>query len=580
MTFNPFLMLLAVLGLVGCAQLAPAPEQAAVPPKPATVNNDKTAAPAPVATPAQPLTEQVLYQFLLAETAWQRGERKLAAEAYADLALRTRDARIARRATELALLAQAREEAARAAKLWVELEPGSEQARQVWISLLAASGHIKETRPHFEFLLRAAGGSPGPVFMQMHTVFGRQTDYRGVLDLVSDLARPYPNLAEAQFAVTQAAWNAGQYERAEHAVDRALVLRPDWEAAALLKGQLLQRKSDAEMLAYWAGFLAQHPAMRELRLAYAKQLARVGRYAESRQEFERLLDDAAGNPEATLAVGLLAMQAGDYEAAETYLLKTLELGYPEADQVKLYLGQIAEARQRMDEALRWYQAVDRGPRHVAAQVLAAALLGKQGRVAEARALLQGLSPADDSERIQIVQAEAQILREAHDYAGVYKVLSQALAGQPGAPELLYDRAMAAEKLNKLDVLEKDLRKLIKLKPDYAHAYNALGYTLADRTNRIAEAIELLQKALQLAPDDPFVLDSMGWAQFKAGRSKEAVDYLKRAYAARPDPEIAAHLGEVLWKQGKRDEAKKLWEGALKAHPDNEALRETISRFKP
>ena len=580
MTFNPFLMLLAVLGLVGCAQLAPAPEQAVAPPKPAPASNDKTAAAAPVATPAQPLTEQVLYQFLLAETAWQRGERKLAAEAYVDLALRTRDARIARRATELALLAQAREEAVQSAKLWVELEPGSEQAQQVWISLLAASGHIKETRPHFEVLLRAAGGSPGPVFMQMHTVFSRQADYRGVLDLVSDLARPYPNLAEAHFAVTQAAWNAGQYDRAEQAVDRALALRPDWEAAALLKGQLLQRKGDAEMLAYWAGFLAQHPAMRELRLAYAKQLARTGRYPESRQEFERLLDDAAGNPEATLAVGLLAMQAGDYEAAETYLLKTLELGYPEADQVKLYLGQIAEARKRVAEALRWYQAVDRGPRYVAAQVLAAALLGKQGHVAEARALLQGLSPADDSERIQIVQAEAQILREAHDYAGVYKVLSQALAGQPEAPELLYDRAMAAEKLNKLDVLEKDLRKLIKLKPDYAHAYNALGYTLADRTNRIAEAIELLQKALQLAPDDPFVLDSMGWAQFKAGRSKEAAEYLKRAYAARPDPEIAAHLGEVLWKQGKRDEAKKLWEGALKEHPDNEALRETISRFKP
>lgn len=542
--------------------------------------DNKAAALAAAATPAQPLTEQVLYQFLLAETAWQRGERKLAAEAYADLALRTRDVRVARRATELALLAQAREQALQATKLWVELEPESERARQVWITLLASTGHLKETRPHFEALLRATGGSPAQVFLQMHTLFSRHADSQGVLELVGDLARPYPNLAEAHFAVTQAAWNAGQYERAEQAVDRALALRSDWEAAALLKGQLLQRRSDAEVEAYWAGFLARNPAARELRLAYAKQLARMERYSESRREFERLLDDASGNSEATMAVGLLAMQAGDYEAAEAYLLKTLELGYPEADQIKLYLGQIGEARKRPDDALRWYRSVDRGPRYLSAQLLVATLLGKQGRMAEARAVLQGLTPVDEAERIQVVQAEAQILREARDYVGVYKLLTQALAQQPDAPELLYDRAMAAEKLDKLDVLEKDLRKLIKLRPDHAHAYNALGYTLADRTNRIAEAIELLQKALQLAPKDGFVLDSMGWAQFKAGKLNEAVEYLKRAHAARPDPEIAAHLGEVLWKQGKRDEAKNLWEAALKEHPDNEALRETISRFKP
>lgn len=578
MTLNP-LLLLFVLGLSGCAQLLPAPERAAAPKKPA-VADDKIAVAVPAATPAQPLTEQVLYQFLLAETAWQRGERKLAAEAYADLALRTRDVRVARRATELAVLAQAREQALQATQLWVELEPESERARQVWITLLAAAGHLKETRPHFEALLRAEGGSLAQVFMQMHTLFSRHADFQGVLDLVGDLARPYPNLAEAHFALTQAAWNAGQYERAEQAVDRTLALRSDWEAAALLKGQLLQRRSDAEAEAYWAGFLARNPAARELRLAYAKQLARMERYSESRREFERLLDDASGNSEATMAVGLLAMQAGDYQAAEAYLLKTLELGYPEADQVKLYLGQIGEARKNPDDALRWYRAVGKGPRYLSAQLLVATLLGKQGHMAEARAVLQGLTPVDEAERIQVVQAEAQLLREARDYVGVYKLLSQALAQQPDAPELLYDRAMAAEKLDKLDVLEKDLRKLIKLRPDHAHAYNALGYTLADRTNRIAEALELLQKALQLAPNDGFVLDSMGWAQFKAGKLNEAVDYLKRAHAARPDPEIAAHLGEVLWKQGKRDEAKKLWEAALKEHPGNEALRETVSRFKP
>lgn len=573
MTLNPMLALLVVFGLVGCAQLSPLPD--------APVAAQKTAAAEAKATalPAQELTEQVLYQFLLAETAAQRGERKLAAEAYVDLALRTRDARIARRATELALFAQMREQAAKAAKLWVELEPDSERARLTWTTLLAAGGHLKEARPHFEALLKMAG-SPAQVFMQMHALFNRQADFQGVFELVADLAQPYPRLPEAHFAVAQAAWSASQYARAEESLDRALALRPDWEAAALLKGQLAQRRGDAALLDYWAGFLADTPGAREVRLAYARQLAQMGRYPESRREFERLLDAMPGNPEARMAVGLLAMQAGDFEAAEGYLLKALALGHPEADQIRVYLGRIGEARNRPDEALQWYREVGKGPDYLGAQLMIGLLLGRQGRMIEARALLHDLAPGDDADRIQVIQTEAQLLREARDYAGVYQVLSQGLTRFPDSLELLYDRAMAAEKQNKLDVLEKDLRRLIKLKPDHAHAYNALGYTLADRTNRLAEAIELLQKALQLAPNDAFVLDSMGWAQFKAGRLNEALDYLKRAYAVRPDPEIAAHLGEVLWKQGKRDEAKKLWEGALQSHPDNESLREAVSRFKP
>ncbi|MDD4881254.1 MAG: tetratricopeptide repeat protein, partial [Gallionellaceae bacterium] len=160
----------------------------------------------------------------------------------------------------------------------------------------------------------------------------------------------------------------------------------------------------------------------------------------------------------------------------------------------------------------------------------------------------------------------------------YAVLSLALAQAPDAGDLLYDRAMIAERLGKLDVTEADLRRLIKLEPGHAHAYNALGYTLVDRTPRLEEGIALLDKALKLSPDDPFILDSMGWAQFKAGRLAEAAAYLKRAYDLRPDPEIAAHLGETLWAAGQHDEARKVWQGSLREHPDNDVLKETLSRF--
>lgn len=583
MTRYPVLALVAALSLAACSRTpvvpaAPAPVPAA-PAAPAAEAPPVEAPAKPSELPAQALTGQVLYQFLLAEVAWQRGERKLAAEAYADLAQRTRDPRIARRATELALFAQAIPQAVQSAKLWVELEPTSERAQQTWVSLLAASGRISETRPHLEALLKAAP-APGPVFLQLHSLFGRNADPQAALTLVSDLAQGYPQLAEAHLAVAQAAWGANQPEQAEQALDRALAIKPTWEALVLFKGQLLQPRGEEALLGYWRDYLARYPAAREVRLAYAKRLAMLGRYAESRHEFERLLEGAADNPEAHLAVGLLAMQSNDLAAAEVHLLKALELQHPEADQVKLYLGQIKEAQGRPEDALRWYGEVAKGPRHTEAQLLRALLLGKLNRVAEARAALQGLSPASEAERIQIVQTEAQVLRGARDFAAAHQLLSEALARYPDSPELIYDRAMVAERLNRLEEVERDLRRLIKMKPDHAHAYNALGYTLADRTPRIAEALELLQKALQLAPNDPFIQDSMGWALYKAGRLVEAEDYLKRAYATRPDPEIAAHLGEVFWQQGRRDDAQRLWEAALKAHPDNESLRETVSRLNP
>lgn len=585
MTFNPALIVLAISGLIGCARMPSLPEAQAAEasrlaqaqPRPA---EPQQAPVKPAGVPAQNLTEQVLYQYLLAEVAWQRGERVLAAEAYADLAQRTRDARIARRATEISLIAQALPQAMQSARLWVELDAASDRAQHTWISLLAASGRVQEARPHLEALLKAAGPAVGPVFLQMHSLFGRNVDAQAALELIADLARRYPESAEAHLAVGQAAWNAGQYERAEKAMDQALQIKPTWEALALFKGQLVQRRGDEVLVAYWADFLKRNPSAREVRLAYAKQLARMGRYEESRKEFERLLNGSPQNPEAHMAVGLLAMQASDFESAQSHFLKALELGFPDADQVKLYLGQISEARKQPEEALRWYGEVAKGPRFVEAQLLRGMLLGKQGRIVEARALLQNLSPVNEAERIQIVQTEAQVLREARDYQGVFQVLSAALANSPDSPDLIYDRAMAAERLDKFDVAEQDLRKLIKLRPDHAHAYNALGYTLADHTGRIAEAIQLLEKALLLAPNDPFIQDSMGWALYKAGRLNEAEAYLRRAHTTRPDPEIAAHLGEVLWQEGKREEAQRFWEGALKTHPDNEVLRETVSRLKP
>jgi tetratricopeptide (TPR) repeat protein len=560
------LILLSLVSLTACAQT------------PAKVDAAEQAAESSRQHPA--LTEQVLYQMLLGEIAGQRGDLKLATDAYADLAEKTKDARVAKRGTEIAVYARQAGQARRLAELWVELEPDSLKARQALISILVGGSRLAEARPHLETLLRLEESRVGAAFMQLHTLLYRHKDKKAVLDLVTELAASYPLLPEAQLAVAQAAWNAGQQGTALKALDEALRLKPGWETAALFRGQVLQKDGEAAVLAFWEEFLNQHPAATEVRLAYAKALARGGNYPEARAAFSRLQADLPDNPDTDLAIGLLALQMGDLDVAETHLKAALDKGYHDEGQVRLYLGQVEENRKRHEAALAWYQSVQPGPHHLAAQLRAATVLGRMGRLDDARTLLARLAPEDKEAQVEIVQTDAQLLRDAHQYQAAFDSLSKGLEKLPGTPELLYDRAMAAEKLGRLDVLESDLRQLIKLQPNHAHAYNALGYTLADRTDRIAEAVELIRQALVLAPEDPFILDSMGWVLFRDRRLDEAETYLRRAFVARPDPEIAAHLGEVLWMKGERAEAGRIWQGALKAHPDNEVLKETLSRLRP
>lgn len=258
----------------------------------------------------------------------------------------------------------------------------------------------------------------------------------------------------------------------------------------------------------------------------------------------------------------------------------MKQGYDDEDTIRLYLAQISEMRSRYEEAVARYDEIAPGERYLEARLKSALMFGKMKRLAEGKARLDALTPANDREKIRIIQAEAQMLRESGDQNGAFATLDRALKALPDSDDLIYDRAMAAERIGRLDIMEADLRRLIEKDPGHAHAYNALGYTLADRTERIDEALKLLEQALKLQPDDPFILDSMGWALYKAKRLEEAEAHLRRAYDGRADPEIAAHLGEVLWLRGQREEARKLFSEVAKKHPDNDVLRETMARLKP
>jgi tetratricopeptide (TPR) repeat protein len=529
--------------------------------------------------PKQELSGDVLYEFLIAEIAGQRGNLALAAQAYADLARRTRDPRVAERATEIALHARMPETAIESAKIWAEASPDSTRALATASSLLIRANRLDEAEPYLQKVLAGQSANRGDGFLQLNGLLANNPDKQTNLRVVQRLAGSYPDLAQAHFAVAQAAANAGEDELALKEIRAAGRLQPDWELAVLFEAALLQKTSNAAAADRLAGYLKTHPKSREVRLAYARTLVADKKYPEARGEFEQLLKDYPSNTDVVLSVALLSMQLEDWPGAETNLKRLLDLGYADRNSVRFYLGQVSEEQKRFPEALQWYAEVTHSDQFMPAQIRTAQVMSKQGDLDGARKYLQNVSAANNDQRAQLIIAEAQLLRDANQAKEAFDVVERGLDKLPNNPELLYDQAMLAEKLDRMDILESNLRKVIKLKPDHAHAYNALGYSLADRNLRLDEARILIDQALKLAPDDAYIIDSLGWVLYRQGNTEAALKELQRAYAGRQDAEIAAHLGEVLWVLGRRAEAQKVWDEALVKTPSNDVLIKTIQRFK-
>ncbi len=528
--------------------------------------------------PNQELSNQTLYTLLLAEIALQRGDLGLASRAYKDLVQNTNDYRVAERAAQVALSAQNPGEGLNAARRWLELEPDSIQAVQTVAGILVSKGQLVKAKPHIQKILSAEGTNIGQGFLYLNKLLGRHANKAETLALVQELAGDYPNLPEAHVATARAAWQAENKALALQEIDAALSQRPGWEDAALFKAQILQNTSTAKAQEFYTVYLRDNPRSRDLRLAYARFLVQEKQYPAAREEFKRLSGDFPDQADVPLAIGLLSMQLKDYEAAELYLRQALERGVKDEDSVRLYLGQLNEERKQWDEARQWYEAVG-DAQAFNAKLRIAQMVARQGKLADARSYLQTIEPTNNQQRTQLVSAEAALLRDAKQYQDAFDVLGKALIKLPNHPDLLYDYAMAAEKIDRIEVLESSLKKLIQVKPDNAHAYNALGYTLADRTTRFEEAKRYLEQAIKLAPNDAFILDSLGWLQYRMKDHAQAISTLRQALSVRADPEIAAHLGEVLWESGEKLEAKKVWDSALQDNPNHEALLAAIQKYK-
>ncbi len=531
-----------------------------------------------VSLPLQDLTEPVLMGLLMAEIAAQRDSSGYAAQTYVDLAKRTRDPRIARRATEIANYARLPNLALESARIWYDAEPGSTLALQTVSGLLIGARRVEEAEPYLVKLFASNDLAAANGFLQINRFLSPNPDKPGNLAIVRKLASGYPSLPQAHFAVAQAAAAVDDDALALDEARRAGQLKPDWDLPAIFEAQLLQAKAPAEAQARLGAYLQKYPGSREAGLNYARLLVLDKKSPEARAQFQSLLTAFPDSPEVLYSVGLLSVQLKDYDAGGTYLSRLLQTRFRDKDGVRFTLGQLAEEKKDFPGALKWYSQIESGQQFIPSRLRYAQILSKQGKLSEARDFLRKVNAGE--QQTQMLIAEAQLLREANQNAEAFKILNQALESQPDQPDLLYDHALTAEKLERYDILEANLTKLIGIRPDNAHAYNALGYSFAERNVRLEEARKLIEKAMILAPEDLFIVDSLGWTFYRMGDYPRAIENLRRAWNGRPDGEIGAHLGEVLWVSGDRAGAERIWQEAVKNSPDNEALQKTIKRFKP
>lgn len=530
--------------------------------------------------PKVELTPDVFYDILLGEFAGQRGDLETAVSALSRAARNTRDPRLAERATHAALYAKDYEAATITARLWVELRPESLKSRQTLATVLLERNEPLEAQAHLEKVLQLASANKDfdRVILRIAGLLSRQSNRPAAFAVMESLALKYPKNPQVFLALAHLGVRAGDLERAQPAIDKALSLKPDWEEAALYKARILIGRNETEAVQqFYEAFLDEHEGASKLRLNYARFLVDHKQWQLAHKQFKHVVRDAPDDAEAIFAVGLLSVQAERYKEAEKYLQMNLKL-QPKNDQARLYLGQVAEKRKNFASAAKWYGQVRDAKHYFEAQTRLGVMMARQGHLAEARKHLHEIETENEKQKMQLILAEEQILREAKAYHEALKVLNVAIAALPEHTDLRYARALVAEKLDMIPLSESDLRTILKKDPKNVHALNALGYTLADRTDRLEEAKKLIEKALKQKPDDAFVLDSLGWVHYRMGDYQKAIELLNTALSVRNDAEISAHLGEVLWVIGEYSEARSVWERALSRSPESESLQGVIKRF--
>ncbi len=545
------------------------------------------------AAPSSPLDSALFYQLLVGEMTLQEGEPAAGFALMLDAARKTGDAQLYQRATDIALQSRSGDAALQAASAWKAEQPASREANRYVLQILVALNRIVDTTEPLQTEIRLAPeGERTAALNAIPRIYARMADKKLSAMVVEGALTGYLSNP----ATASAAWTtvgrmrlaSGDSVGALAAARRAQAAGPLTEGPALVALELMDAKQpEAETLVrkYLEG---NTKALPEVRMAYARALLDAQRYAEASAQLQVVTRERPELPEGWLVLGSLQLQDNQLAQAQTSLERYVTLAQQQASegernrglaQAYLSLSQLAEKRKDYAAAEGWLAKIDNAADLTQAQTRRASILASQGKLEEGRQLIRKLPERNAADARLKLNAEVSLLREFKQYQLAHDVLAQALAKNPDETELLYDQAMMAEKLGAMDEMERLLRRVIQLKPDYHHAYNALGYSFADRSVRLPEARDLIRKALEYAPSDPFIKDSLGWVEFRMGNTTEAIKIFETAYKAKPDAEIAAHFGEVLWASGQRDRAVAIWKEGRLLNPENETLLETLKRLR-
>ena len=554
---------IAWLALAGGCQVAPPPSNIPDPPPPPKTEESR-------------LTTEMLYDILLASIAAQRDHSEIALESLSRAAYLSRDPRLIKNAIQYAMHNAKYQQAEELAQLLYQLESENHMAVLAIAETQFKQGDLESALRLMVDLASTRNEEDIAVFHDIASLLSKQDNPAVYADFMASSAQS-PDNRTLMLTAALLASRVNREEEYTALLDRTLQLKSDWEVPAIFKLLVLSGQDARKMQEYAISHLEANPGQDRFRLQYAQELMRQNELDRSLTHLQTILASDPDHISALFSIGILYMELGNLKKAKTALSHYLELD-PESDRAKLHLADIVFQQENYTEATRLLYGVYSNTYYFEAQVMLAEILGEQHGLEASLDHLQQINPVNDVQAIQIILEQHRHLILHDQLERSKKTLDEGLKRYPDHPDLLYSRGLLAEKLGLLTLLEQDLRKLIALQPENAHAYNALGYTLADKTDRLDEALGLISKAHVLLPDNPFILDSMGWVHFRLGNHEIALDYLRQALEGQKDPVIAAHLGEVLWITGEKEEAREIWRKGGEWGTDNTILADTIERF--
>lgn len=549
---------------------------------PVSVPRADPATPPAATPPAPPVISDtgVWYHIMLGELAARRGRLDVAVREYTAAADASDDVRVAERAFAVALYARDPQAAAAIARRWQVLMPEAIPPRQALALALVEHGDLDAALEPLEGLrTHFAPQDQQDGFAAVANLLSQARDRALTWRALERLSAQHPDSRFGHYYAAAAAIAAGEAATADRELQTALKLAPDWSPAWQMRARLVLDRGDLPAaLDVLAEAVRQLPKDTALRTAYARALFLANRYDEAGEQFDTLLRDNPRDDNAKLALAGIAFEAKQYDRALALLQELLASG-GDAGDIEFQLGRVEEARGDYAAARGWYEKISDGDRRLGARIRLGALKLAEGDEAGMHDWFNAERAAEPDDAVALFLGEAEALRQKNQYRSAWGVLTSALAGHPDDADLLYARALVAERLDRIDETESDLRRVLAIDPEHAQALNALGYTLADRTDRLVEAEGLIRRALEKLPGDAAVLDSMGWVLYRQGKAAEALPYLERAQGLSLEPEILAHLAEALWTLGRKDEARTLWERGMQRTPDDRFLQQLREKYQ-